>query len=46
MRITVPSFDLTNARVVELLDKARAAVTMAEGTYYQRLARKASEKGA
>lgn len=46
MRITLPVLDRSNPLVAELLDKSRAATTLGEGAYFQRLARKATEKTA
>lgn len=43
MRITLPKFDNTNPIVRELLVKARAATTIGESAYFQRLAIKAGD---
>lgn len=45
MRITVPTYDTTKAKVREFLEKARTAPTFGEAAYFQRLARNESKKG-
>jgi hypothetical protein len=44
MRLILPTYDTTKAKVRELLDKANTAPTLGEGAYFLRLARTESNK--